>query len=177
LAAGRRLERQVRADGQRRRGRSHRAELAGRTAGSRLRSGQHRYGSSGRGRRFRVGRRPSREADRLRVSLHSRAHARGEGDHRGALRHGACEVVLARLFDGWAPGLEDGAAVPRRLRRDHRGRTRRELGAVDVPERNDSARLDRARWPGRRQAQAAQGSDDCGVRWSRWRSGSRHHGS
>ena len=131
------LERQVPADGKRRRSRGARPCVDGGPAVTRLCGGPHRHWPSGRTRGFRLGGRPSGETHRLSVSCRARAHRRRQGDHGGALRGSARQVVLERLFHGRPPRAQGSAALSRRLRRDRRRRARQQLVGVDGAKRLD----------------------------------------
>ena len=122
LAAGRGLERQIPGGRERRLERVHSIRGAGDGVAARLRGRLDRHRARGRHGELRS--RPSREADRFRLSRGARDGARRQGHHRCALRRGAALLVFYGLLGRRPAGVHGGAALSRGFRGHRRGRSR-----------------------------------------------------
>ena len=131
LDADDRVEREIPGGRQRRVQRHYQRDRDARGAVARLCHQFHRHRAYRRGRP--VGRRPSGEGRRLWLARGPRNDGDRQADHRALLRPPADPVILERLLRRRATGNEERAAVPARLRRHHRRRTRPRLDRTGSP--------------------------------------------
>ena len=146
-----RLERQVRRRRQRRVGGPAQLFGDGRSAQARLRGRDHRHRPHRQRTRRQIGRRPSREAGRFRLSRGPRDGRHRQGGDRRVLRQEARQVVLGFVLDRRPPGADGSLSLPGRFRRHQRqgpGQPDdRADGPVDVDRLGDQERARRRAEP------------------------------
>ena len=134
---------------------------------ARVRGRLHEYRPRGRERRGhgQVRLRAPGTADRLRLSLASRAGDEGESDRAAVLRQGSRARLFRRVFVRRLRRVDGGAAVPGGLRRHRRRRTGEQLDAADGgrPRRRPCRRQGSGQQPSAAGPGSAEPRDDRGL--------------